>query len=114
METKYTEIFRLRDMLDSAGIEYLYTDESFCLVNTPYEHYHIEVFNPNNHKRIISVIEGNGSYGREQNLLEIMGCLTPEEAENGSVAGWLTAEDVFERIKNALSGLKEADNERYV
>ena len=49
--------------------------------------------------RIISVVEGIGSYGREADKLEIMGLLTPEEAERDSVAGWLTADDVFRRIQ---------------
>ena len=49
--------------------------------------------------RVISVVEGIGSYGREADKLEIMGLLTPEEAERDSVAGWLTADDVFRRIK---------------
>ena len=48
---------------------------------------------------IIDAIEHRGSYGRESDLLEIMGLLTPEEEEYDSVAGFLTAEDVFERIK---------------
>ena len=37
-----------------------------------------------------------GSYGREKGLLEIMG-LVNEEVED-DVEGWLTAEEVFERI----------------
>ena len=36
-----------------------------------------------------------GSYGREQGLLEIMG-LT--ESEEDDVEGWMTAEQVFDRI----------------
>ena len=31
--------------------------------------------------------------------LEIMGLLTKEERKDGTVKGWLTAEDVFARIK---------------
>lgn len=48
---------------------------------------------------ICDVIEHDFSYGHEQDKLEIMGLLTPEEAEQDSVVGYLTAEDVFERIK---------------
>ena len=48
---------------------------------------------------VMDAIQTSGSYGREQDLLEIMGLLTPEEEEHDSVAGYLTAEDVFERIK---------------
>lgn len=39
----------------------------------------------------------DGSYGRHDGLLEMMGLLTEEEAECDSVVGWLTAEQVFER-----------------
>ena len=50
-------------------------------------------------KRVCSVIQGTCTYGGLENKLEIMGLLTEEEAENDSVCGWLTAEDVFQRIK---------------
>lgn len=40
----------------------------------------------------------NFSYGNEDDLLEIMGALTEEEAENDSVLGWLTPEEVAERF----------------
>lgn len=43
-----------------------------------------------------------GCYGREKDLLEIMGLLTPEEEKINSVIGYLTAEDVFERITKYL------------
>lgn len=40
------------------------------------------------------------SYGGRQGLLEIMGSIvTAEERESDDVVGWLTAEDVIERIK---------------
>ena len=45
------------------------------------------------------MIQGYGTYGGKQNLLEIMGLLTPEESKSDCVCGWLTAEDVFARIK---------------
>lgn len=48
---------------------------------------------------ICSVILHCGSYGREEGLLEIMGLLTDEELEYDTVAGSLTADDVFSRIK---------------
>lgn len=39
-----------------------------------------------------------GSYGAEEGLLEIMGTIVRDNAGD-SVEGWLTAEDVIERIK---------------
>ena len=105
--TKYTEIYKLVDMLDKAEIKYKFLEyperDGFA-----YEHYHLQVFNPNTQERIISVIEGDRSFGGNKNLLEIMGCLTPEEAEHDCVKGYLTAEEVFNRINNALK--QEAQN----
>jgi hypothetical protein len=49
--------------------------------------------------RVCSVILHKGSYGRSEGLLEIMGLLTDEELECDTVAGHLTADDVFGRIK---------------
>ena len=41
-----------------------------------------------------------GSYGYEQGLIEIMGDrLMTEQDGGGSVAGWLTADQVIERLK---------------
>lgn len=40
----------------------------------------------------------NFSYGNEDDLLEIMGVLTEEEAENDSVLGCLTPEEVAKRF----------------
>ena len=39
--------------------------------------------------------EHDGSYGRTDDKLELMGLLTKEESECDEVEGWLTAEDVF-------------------
>ena len=40
-----------------------------------------------------------GSYGHEKGLLEIMGVIVDEEADGGSVIGWLTADDVIKRLE---------------
>jgi hypothetical protein len=47
----------------------------------------------------MDAIEHYASYGRSEDLLEIMGLLTSEEEGYDSVKGYLTAEDVFQRIK---------------
>jgi len=44
-------------------------------------------------------VQHSGSYGEDQNLIEIMGALTKEEGESDSVLGYLTAEEVFKRFK---------------
>lgn len=48
---------------------------------------------------VMDAIEHFGSYGNEDDLLEIMGLLTAEEEADDSVLGNLTAKDVFKRIK---------------
>ena len=53
---------------------------------------------------VCSAIETPFSYGHENDRIEISGLLTEEEYNNGdSVKGNLTAEKIFERIKNHWS-----------
>lgn len=49
--------------------------------------------------RVCSVILHKGSYGRSEGLLEIMGLLTDDERTYDDVVGYLTADNVFGRIK---------------
>lgn len=49
--------------------------------------------------RVLSAVEFKRTYGAEQDLIEIMGLLTPGEYLMDSVKGYLTAENVFDRIK---------------
>ena len=115
------EIERLHKMLTDAGIEHEWRDR------TPKDWYddafgfeikwgyQIIVYKKNG-DRLISAIEGYGSHGfgnvlqgyheKYGDLIEIMGLLTPEEEEHDSVVGWLTAEEVFRRIQEALCVLK--------
>lgn len=58
----------------------------------------------NGDDRVCSVILHKGSYGREKGLLEIMGLLTDKELEGDDVVGYLTADDVFGRIKRHWEG----------
>lgn len=111
------EIERLHKMLTDAGIEHEWVDRT-----PPGEKsriwrdreivwgWQIVVYKEDG-ERLISAIEGYGSYGygsgfdwdKPSDLIEIMGLLTPEEEEYDSVKGWLTAEEVFRRIKEALT-----------
>lgn len=61
----------------------------------------VRIYKPDG-ELLISAIEGYGTYGVTADRIEIMGLLTPEERESDSVCGWLTAEDVFYRIKKAV------------
>ena len=87
----YKEIFKLRDMLDNAGIPYICENGFLNGLAIAY---------PSRENMVCSTIEHDGSYGRQADKIEIMGLLTDEEGKyDDVVVGWLTAEDVFERIK---------------
>ena len=88
LDENYTEILRLDKMLTDANIPH--TLERFM------DGWQIIYYT--NGERIADAIQHYGSYGVEENRLEIMGLLTPEEAEHDSVLGHLTAENVFERM----------------
>lgn len=103
---KYKEIFKLKEMLEDAGIPFDFK-EHFGLPEEIVKAFpdiceHYQILYPSESDRYISVIEGFGTYGAERDLLEIMGGLTPEEIEanQDDVVGGLTAENVFDRIKN--------------
>ena len=115
---KYTEILKLKDMLEKANIPFEFTDDLFNTTNTSrlwfsqsasYPAYQIRIGN------LCDVIEHYGSYGNEQDLLEIMGGLTAKEQLDDGILGWLTAEEVFKRFKycyeNNTSTYKENDDE---
>jgi len=57
---------------------------------------------------VCSVIEHEFSYGREKDLLEIQGLMTKQEMreEQDTVLGYLTADNVFGRIKNHWTSSK--------
>lgn len=87
---KYKEIHVLDQLLTNAGIPH--TMKRFLdgwQVCYPCE----------GNGRIMDAIEHYGSYGKEEDLLEIMGLLTPEEEAQDSVLGHLSAQDVFIRIE---------------
>ena len=117
MKTKYKEIFKLKKMLEDAGIPFDwiegwgYNDELMRALkkefpDSPIDRYQIcypEGSFSHCDNRWISVVEGFGTFGAEQDRLEIMGGFTPWERyeyENESVIGHLTARNVFQRIKN--------------
>ena len=88
LDESYTEILKLDKMLTEANIPH--TLKRF-LDGWQVIYYH-------NEERIADAIQHYGSYGNTQNLLEIMGLLTPGEEAVDSVLGCLTAEDVFNRM----------------
>lgn len=107
---KFNEIVKLHEMLLEAGIEHTWNDRNppgYPKQITSSQEidfgWQIIVYRPNG-RRLVSVIEGYGTYGNEVDRLEIMGLLTPEEEETyGEVRGYLTADDVFERIVKVVN-----------
>lgn len=87
------EIERLASLLDSARIPYERDDEKNPIVPIKRIKY------PNVEDFKCSAIQGDYTYGGRENLIEIMGLLTEEEAEYDDVKGYLTADEVFQRIK---------------
>ena len=81
------EMIKLRQMLDDMGVEWedvssLYKFEEIFIYRTHFEH----------KGRHISVIIGLETYGGDEGLLEMWD-------GNGEPEGYLTAEEVIERIK---------------
>jgi hypothetical protein len=74
---------RGKEHITKRGVELRTTDETVC-----------------------SAICGKYSYGGLDNLIEIMGLLTDEEAEGDEVVGFLLPEEVFARIAAHYYGEK--------
>lgn len=92
---QYNEILKLKTMLEEAGIVF-----DFYSRKELYDEWDgYQIIYPADEGRVCSVIEGTLTCGGLCDKLEIMGLLTKEERKDGIVKGWLTAEDVFARIK---------------
>ena len=85
----YKEIYKLRDMMDEAGIPYIFENGFLNGGALAY---------PNRENMVCSAIEHDGSYGRQVDKIEIMGLLTDEEQKYYEVVGYLSADEVFSRI----------------
>lgn len=115
MEKNYDEFNKLCKMLDDAKIPYERDDDDpnhdFYVRMRPdvLPMRRIKYYGKNEHACVCSIIYGYGSYGVEKGLLEISGLLTPEEEEFDSVMGYLTADDVFSRIKEHWDSINKEE-----
>lgn len=119
---KYKEIFKLKKMLEDANIPFDwiegwgYNDKQLEALKEMapdiIDRYQIcypkNTFHSGN-KRWISVVEGFGTFGSDTDKLEIMGGFTPsekyfEDYKDDDVKGYLTANNVFNRIKKHWEG----------
>ena len=97
---EFKEIFKLKEMLEKANIPFEFYDRGEdWFFNRMRKHYQLCYPKYNSGEYICSVIQGDNTYGGNQDLLEIMGLLTEEEAKADEVKGYLTAENVFDRIQ---------------
>lgn len=104
---RYTEILKLKEMLEEANIPFTFTDDFFnvkekiaaegpvakVFYSHQYPAYQIRLGD------LADAIEHCYSIGSLADKLEIMGGLTEEEMEYDGVLGFLTAEEVFKRFK---------------
>lgn len=90
--------------MERAGIPFEWSDENKNIITG-----NAHIFYPSNDKCKCSVIQGQYTYGGEDNLLEIMGLLTNEEREGDDVKSWLSAEEVFDRIKRHWEAAVKGD-----
>lgn len=90
---RYREILRLKKMLKKAHFKFqVYEQQNGYDISSM-------DFDVDSFDKGWSVIEHDGSYGREKDLLEISaGLMTEEERQDDDVLGYLTAEQVFARI----------------
>lgn len=113
MKRKYNEMFKLKEMLEKENIPFDWTEnwgysektlkEMSTISPDLVERYQI-CYPCSGEGRKLSAIQGFGTYGAEHDLIEIMGLLTPEEELDDKVVGYLTAKNVFERIKTDYEG----------
>lgn len=91
----YKEIFKLKEMLEKAKVPFVWKEHK------DFRNGYQILYPVEGIQNICSVIEHSFSYGSEKDLLEIQGLMTKEEEEKycDTVLGFLTAEDVFKRIK---------------
>ena len=96
MKEKYTEIFRLKEMLEKENIPFEFEKDE------EYKEYIIRIPKECNKEECLMIVyQGEHTYGGRNNLLEICGGTTLEERkEQGEeYLGYLTAENVLERIR---------------
>lgn len=94
MKTQYFEIMKLALKLKGQNVPFEF------FIKESYQH-GFQILYPNAKNCVCSIIEHDYSYGHEKDLLEIQGLISDEEQKlnNDSVLGYLTADDVYKRIK---------------
>ena len=90
LNNKYQEILKLDDMLNKANVPHI--------LKRMFDGWQVCYPSDDEKDMVMDAIEHFGSFGKEDDKLEIMGLLTPEEEKDDLVLGHLTADEVFMRI----------------
>lgn len=101
VDPKYQEILKLHAMLLDKDIPHE--------INRDIDGWHIH-YPCFGKERVLSAVEFKGTHGAEQDLIEILGLLTPGEFLMDSVKGYLTAEDIFNRINKHYEEVQNENN----
>ncbi len=101
IKPEYNEIFKLKSMLEENHIPFEWIEHK------DFRNGYQICYPEKAEKCVCSVIEHSFSYGNEKDLLEIQGLLTAEEEDCDSVVGFLSADDVFQRILSHWEKTKE-------
>ena len=99
MLIKYREIFKLMNLLDKNKIKYEFYDRCQADVygkGKHFIHFQIIINQKNKKERAFSIIEGFGTYGEEEDKLEIMNYF---DNSMDNVLGYLSAKEVLSIIK---------------
>lgn len=96
MEIRMTELNRLHEWLNANKDKYGWTVERIDKETESRSQHQVVVYSAG--VRLWDAVCHRGSYGCEQGLLETYGDIVDESRAGDSVEGYLTAEDVIERI----------------
>lgn len=106
-DEKYSEIFKLHDMLTKADIDHDFLTRKIGLT------YIYQILYPNKESWDLmlpgegaryltcSIIEGPDTRGGDKNLLEVFGLIHGDDPDFDDLCGYLTAENVFNEIVKA-------------
>ena len=105
MKRDLTQLDKLERYLKENGIRYERFDKEELIDqdNLRYELERHQIYVPCSEEAEWGVICQRGSYGAEEGLLEIYGSIVRSDAGD-SVEGYLSAENVIERIEEAHNG----------
>ena len=99
MAQTLTELDKLENLLRGSGYEYV-RDDAEPDEDVKFNRHQIRVFEADYTRQIASIICHYGSYGYEQGLLEVMGDVVDHGLHEDGVEGFLSADEVFERLEN--------------